>query len=94
MRSLLAPVIEYVHAFAFGDDGDGAAVLVSAHAADNQVSGGFGGAQGSCMRTHAPEVHPQVLLRALAPVVLLHLRVEAHVVKPDRSRVRLFLEPP
>jgi hypothetical protein len=31
----------------------------------------------------APEVHPQVLLRALAPVVFLHLRVEAHVVKPE-----------
>ena len=92
MCSLLAPVIEYVHAFASGNDGDGAAVLVGAHAAEDKVSGGFGCAWGSCMRTHAPEVHPQVLLRALAPVVLLHLRVEAHVVEPDRSRVRLFLE--
>ena len=66
MCSLLAPVIEYVHAFASGNDGDGAAVLVSAHAA---------------------EVHPEVLLGALAPVVLLNLRIETNVIKPSSKEV-------
>ena len=33
---LLAPVVKNVDTFAFGDDGDGAAVFVSTHAAEEQ----------------------------------------------------------
>ncbi len=85
---LLAPVVKDVDTFTFGDDGDGAAVLVRAHAADGQVRWGCdmgwerGAAWGGTgLPALLPEVHPQMLLGALAPVVLLNLRVEAHVVE-------------
>jgi hypothetical protein len=80
---LLAPVVKYVDTFAFGDDGDGAAVFVGTHAAEEQSSIVV---DWGCFRG-APEVHPEVLLGTLAPVVLLNLRIESNVIKPSSKEV-------
>jgi hypothetical protein len=80
---LLAPVVKYVDTFALGYDGDGAAVFVSTHAAEQQSRVVV---DWVCFRG-APEVHPQVLLGTFAPVILLNLRIESNVIKPSSKEV-------